>query len=269
MNKKLLAILLTVAMVLGTTLTAFAADPVSVSFNGSETTGQSIEHEGKVQPVTISVTISALSGNIIANPYGLDVDGKTDSLIGDEITISNNSNMKVALGIKGVITFPTDSELGETKSTTNNGKTTTTSTATNVNILTAKPAANATTLPQKKTLYVQAAVKKKGNNKDYMVASETAKTPIVLVYGLTAKDIQTKPVLAAGTGSAPATDGSGECVVVISGATQFPADKKWTSNDTFKVTTTFDIGGSIEPVTGDKNGSTKPKAYWVALPDYQ
>jgi hypothetical protein len=249
MNKKLLAILLTVAMALGTTLTAFAADPKSVSFNGSEAAGegQTIEHEGTVQPVTISVTISALSGNIIANPYGLEVDGKTDSLIGDEITVSNNSQMKIALGIKGVIDL-TDSTL------------VTSGTGANCTILTAAPAANVTTLPQKKTLYVQAVVKDKDKAKS-MVTNANATAPITLVYGTTAKDIQTKPVLAAGTGTAPASDGTGECVVVISGATQFPASDKWVASDTFKVKTTFDIGGTIEKVTGE----TGAKAVYKAL----
>jgi hypothetical protein len=253
MNKKLLAILLTAAMTIGSAVGVFAAEPVtSVSFSGinkKEPTTGAIEHEGRVEEPNISITISALSGNVVANPYGLAIegveklnDGTYPTLVGDTITISNNSNMKVSLGIKGALT----------------------GVGGDLTVLTSAPK---DTLAKAKQLYVQAKVFDADTDAPLYTYTEkngviTPKSEVApLVYKKIANpekdkpgEIALRPVLAAGDGTKPA-DAKGVVKVVISGATTFTTETEWTEADTFHVVTTFDIQATNERESVYSNGN--------------
>jgi len=247
MNKKLIAILLTAALMVGSTVSAFAA---STSFNAigtkafDETEPASIAHDGEVAVPKISVTISSLSGNVWANPYGLEVlnaKGETtqDTLVGDIVTVSNNSNMKVSVGIGGYVSV--DGEKPEIK------------------VVTTKPK---TVVAKDKTVYVQAIVYNMAEDVLYTQKIGSDGKPVAvkavapMVY--TQKTDKSKdaimalrPVLAAGTGESPIDDAgkTGEIQIKITGATTYTENGSWTDKDTFKVNTTFDIKATDDPVS--------------------
>lgn len=261
MNKKLIAILLTAALMVGSTVSAFAASTSFNAIGGADINNvepASVEHTGDVKVPKISVTISSLSGNVWANPYGLEVldaEGKTtqDTLVGDIITVSNNSNMKVSVGIGGYITI--DDNENEQK----------------VKVVTTKPKS---VIAKDKTVYVDAMVwdmsgKKVLHTQKVTTTStgtsvEAVKPVAAMIYpqSTTQKpnkaSMALRPVLAAGTGEAPIADTArtGEIQIKLTGATTYTEDGAWNASDTFKVNTIFDIKATDDPVSSFKEPTT-------------
>jgi hypothetical protein len=229
MNKKLVATLLAVSMVISSSVMAFA----SVS-------SDEIKHSGVVETPTISVTFHQDNANITANPYGLTIGGKSTTLIGDTITVTNDSNMRVAVGITGKVTVSdNNSDLKIVTSKTGMG--TSKKNADGTTTWTDAP-----TVTQYKQLYVEGLVTKDGSKKMTIYNSKTQKEDPIspLVYTTKGAAITTEPVLDANTGS-----GVKSIQFVIQGATSYPADKEWTSKDAFKVSTAFDIKASDKDVS--------------------
>jgi len=223
MNKKLVASLLTVAMVISSTVMAFAAGTGSVSQT-------SIKHEGTVETPTIEVNINAADNTIVANPYGLavtglaQVNGKYPTLKGDKITVTNAGNMKVAVGITGKVEVSNNL----------------------VKIMTSSSGMDK--LTQYKQIYVQGLVTLDGTEDKILYnkpAADGGKAMSPVAYTAKGAVFTNEPVLAP-TGDA---NGKNVCILVIDGATSYPADSQWTDDDGFKVTTTFDIKATTNNVS--------------------
>jgi len=257
MNKKLIAILLTAALMVGSTVSAFADSTSFNAIGGADINNvepASVEHTGDVKVPKISVTICSLSSNVWANPYGLEVldaKGKTtqDTLVGDIITVSNNSNMKVSVGIGGYIEVParTDSKPG-------------------IKVVTTKPKS---VVAKEKTVYVDAVVWDMSDTKVLHTQKvttsngnptvEAVKPVAAMIYTQKTEkskpaSIALRPVLAAGTGDAPIADTArtGEIQIKLTGATTYTEDGAWDSADKFKVNTIFDIKATDDPVSSFK-----------------
>lgn len=234
MSKKLLTSLLTATIVMVSSVVAFAA-PTSVGELGGDPSN--IEHEGEVKKPTISVEIESAATKIVANPYGLAIEGAEikddqgatigyETLVGDTITVTNKSNMQIAVGITGKVDAASTIKL-----------------ATDPKTMAADT--------KNKNLYVQGVITDNAGNA--MLVKKGGKEIAPVVF--TAKGAAfTDPVLAAGTGTAAAAEG-GVVKVVISGATSFPATDAWNDDDTFSVTTTFDIKASTADTSVFATGS--------------
>lgn len=236
MKKKMLSLVLATAMLVGASMTVFAAPTTITDLPMDEGDGD-IVMDATVQKATIKVTVEQ-AGTIIANPYGLsvasvDVDGE-NSLEGATIKFTNESNAAIEVGLKGSITLADYSNVDKADQVTIASD--------------AKSIATATT----KQVYVQAeivdsidaATNKAADDAVYLAdAKGVAVKP--LVYAAKAAEIATAPVLAKKDYD---TDADGavktaveEMAVVISGATSTSATSMWTDDDAFTVTTTYDL----------------------------
>jgi len=264
MNKKLVSILLTATMVLSSSFIAFADDPTPPSFSGGalgsthgdDKDANSIDYTGTVELPIINVEIAGSKAGVVANPYGLTVEGVTvddgedyPTLIGDVITITNKSNMKIGLGITGKVEpFKSGDKDSQVK------------------IATDPKAMHSDT--KNKNVYVEGFIasdawtaEAKSGGKMAVKGKEVA--PVVF----TAKGAAfTDPILEAGTkdgdnvtaatfeeDSNTGFGTTGTIKLVIDGETSFPEGAAWEETDTFKVTTTFDIkAANAAPTTFSK-----------------
>lgn len=224
MKKKLIGLMFAATMLFGVSMTAFAADAsgndvVDVSGNNVVGTGD-IEMTGEVKKPTLSVTITK-GTKVIANPYGLTVNGVEDTLIGSDIKFENKSDVPLAIGLKGSITLPTYAE-----SVAKDAKVTIASDSATLK--------DATT----KMVFVQAGFEDGTGNK----LKTSRGQEVTLVYGPSTRPaaLEETPVLAK-TGDATAGVSS-TMVVKIGGGTSKSATSEWDAEkDKFTVTTTYDI----------------------------
>lgn len=254
MKKKMLSLVLATTMILGMSMTAFAAtktettdvsgnDVTTISGNdldGENVASGSVTMTSSLQELIISVTITK-NGNVIANPYGLAVDSVTDTLIGSEIDVVNESNAPIEVGLAGSIAFDKEYTSEQIKA--------------KENIVIAKSADKVGDASQK-TIFVQAEVKADGD----ALLDAKGKAVEALVYAEKAVSLKTSPVLAAKdfggkdvtiTASKNATptkigETSESMKIVISGATGSPT-VVWKNDDTFKVITAYDLKLSKTP----------------------
>ncbi len=105
MKKKLLSLVLAATMLLGASLSVSAADTTDNNKSGTKDVTGQIEAEGSVQEITISVTVTTVSGGntVLLNPYGMEVNNKTDTLIMDDIKFKNNTSVPVAIKLSGAV----------------------------------------------------------------------------------------------------------------------------------------------------------------------
>lgn len=237
MKKKILSLVLAAAMTAGVSMTAFATYNETMENAGA---GKPIEMEATLLNGAISMTITD-AGGVQVNPYGLVKastyfdSGKTFK--GASIKFVNNSDMAIEVGLKGMLSM----------------KTPYTDATPKLNQVTFASDARTVQTATTKMVYVQALVVDKADDGGYkfLAASDAkyltnAKGTFVapLVYAARAVPIDTNPVLAAGSGTAPdpAAGTSSEMVVIISGETSASLTSPWDEEkDLFVVTTTYDL----------------------------
>lgn len=230
MKKRMLSLVLATAMLVGASMTVFAA-PTTVEELGE---GEAIEMEATVKTATISVEIEQ-NGAVIANPYGLKIAGVDENgentLEGATIKFTNKSTAAIEVGLKGSITVPQSADK-----------------AAQVTIATdAKTIATATT----KQVYVQAEVVDtvdadgKVTEDSVYLADAKGKAVAPLVYAAKPAAIATNPVLADKDYDTDADEAVESAVksmvVVITGATSASATSPWGDEDAFTVTTVYDL----------------------------
>lgn len=123
MKKKFLSVLLTGVMVIGSCVVSFADDQnPSASEMVNATPTSTITAASDIQAPTISVKITMPEGTtkLKANPYKLSVDigndkTTTDSLIGVNYTVTNESNCEILLSVKGGVDVSSGVQLVATK----------------------------------------------------------------------------------------------------------------------------------------------------------
>ena len=227
MKKKLIGLMFAATMLLGASMTAFAADTSGNDVSGNETidvSGNSvvgtgdIKMTGEVKKPTLSVTITK-GTKVIANPYGLTVNGSTDTLIGSDITFVNNSDIPLAIGLKGSVTLPTYAD-----SVDKSKKVTLASDLSSLQ--------SATT----KMVFVQAEIDDGSGNK----LKTSRGKDVTLVYAAKPAALEEIPVLAK---SGDSTTGvSSTMRVKIGGGTSKSPTSEWdATTDAFTVLTTYDI----------------------------
>ena len=228
MKKKLIGLMFAATMLFGASMTVFAGDASGNDVSGNEVidvSGNSvigngdIEMKGEIKKPRLSVTITK-GTKIIANPYGLSVDGVTDTLIASDITFKNNSDIPLAIGLKGSVELPTYPDDADKKV-----KVTLASDLSSVE--------DATT----KMVFVQAGIEDGSGNK-----LKSRGKDVTLVYAASTRPaaLEENPVLAKQGGAK--TGESDTMKVKITGATSKSATSEWDAEkDKFTVTTTYDI----------------------------
>jgi hypothetical protein len=240
MNKRLLVSLLTAAMVLGSTFTVLAGEPKTIDHITTDTeTTNEITQKADIEKPVISVTIGATRGKMLANPYGLDIGATftdldaanaTKTFVGDNYTISNNSNIPLAVGVKGTIKLGTGSAL---------------------KVVSEEPATD--TLGKYNQVYVYGIVANKDATNfmtDAGVGTKSAALPVV--YSTKGTKLTKDPILAKGDPVDPsdASKGykavdAGVIQVIVDGMTTYSESAGWDSTkDKFDVITRFDIKGT-------------------------
>lgn len=226
MKKKLIGLMFAATMLLGSSMTVFAVsgNDVTENVSGNDVVGTgTVEMTGQIEKPTLSVTITK-GTEIIANPYGLEINGVSDTLIGSDITFVNNSNVPLAIGLQGSITLPTYGE-----DVARDDKVTIASDLATVE--------SATT----KQIFVQAGIQDANGNK--LMTSRGKE--VSLVYAAKPVKLEETPVLAKdGDTSAKV---SSTMVVKISGGTSKSPTSEWDeTKDAFTVTTVYDIQFATE-----------------------
>lgn len=112
--KKLFALVLSCAMLLGLATTAFAADTEVTDPDENGAYGASTEITGETQAPTIKVTVPA-TGAIIINPYGMEYtpdsgDPSTDKIISAAQFIKNESDVSISVDVTVTGTIPETSK---------------------------------------------------------------------------------------------------------------------------------------------------------------
>jgi len=220
MSKKLLAGILSAVMIVSSSVMAFAAAP-GATVDGLGGESSSLAYESSLEAPIINVVIAGAREGVVANPYGLavanvtaDEDGNYPTLVGDKITVTNKSNMKIALGIKGTITLGS----GQVKI--------------------AADEASMKSNVKDKLLYVEGYVT--DNTDDETEIMVKGKAVPHTVFTAKGTPFANEPVLAARSAEDTAAS-NGVIKVIIDGATSFPESSAWNTDDSFTVTTTFDI----------------------------
>ncbi|MBR3704363.1 MAG: hypothetical protein IKM11_02620 [Oscillospiraceae bacterium] len=98
--KKLFALILSCAMVLGLAATAFAEDVTIEDPNESGVYSQETTITGATQAPTIKVTVPS-TGDVVINPYGMKygADDATDKIISAAQYIKNESNVDISISV--------------------------------------------------------------------------------------------------------------------------------------------------------------------------
>ena len=220
MRKRFLSVVLTGAMVIGSSAMALAADK---KYEGNDAV--SIEASSQLKSPTINVTVNDPEAKITANPYGLKVQvnekNVTDTLVGTSYKVTNSSDCNVSVGFTATIVADSGSK---------------------VKVATTADAAQKATAP---TAFVQATVK----NSDGQYAIYDAKTKKV-TFGEKENAAAVVYAAKAATYTAPivlekknAVDSKvAVATVELTGAT---GGAGWEAADTFKVTTVFNIAPSV------------------------
>lgn len=245
MKKRILSVVLATAMVVGSSMTVFAAgeDNNSVSKNEAVVGSGEVSMTSTLGEALISVQITT-DGKVIANPYKLTTEtvSSSETLKISKITFENKSNTPIEIGLKGAVEMvkPYDaSATSATKVTIGSDK---------------KTVETATT----KMVFVQAEVAKSNDNTKYIL--NTKRQPMTLVYAAKAVAIEKNPVLAAKDANLTGTlEGAATSMdVILTGVTSASPTSKWDAvNDQFKVVTTYDIRmATTAPSKFEAAGST-------------
>lgn len=236
MKIKLLSAVFAATMMLGASMTVFAADVTPNDLSGNEVISgaQEIEMEGEVKEAHLEVTITA-GTTVVANPYKLAVGtvpaGK-DSLVGSTIEFENKSDTPLAIGLIGKIKlYPTaaNKPAEEEKQIT-------------INKSSEEPET-----PKSKQIHIEAKVSSdlSGNN---LLMDEDGKAAVEnMVYvedtGEEITKMSLTPVLCASTATVSANDpkNSDKMVLTLMGWTTQSPEYAWDEKDEFNVITVYDI----------------------------
>lgn len=114
MKRKFLAAMLSLSMVLGTGVTAFAADTVVENADNEGVYGAEISGTSGIEVPTIKVTVPATLGEVGLNPYGMtytvDSTDYTDKIVSIANEIINESNVAIGVNVSSMAAeVPTDS----------------------------------------------------------------------------------------------------------------------------------------------------------------
>jgi hypothetical protein len=231
MKKKFLAVVLTGAMVIGSSVVAFA------DTTNDGTAATSITANSELNTPTISVTITDPGTAIVANPYKLvleDKDDSTDSLGGTTYTLSNGSDCEVSVSFTGTLAVEGSVTLASSK--------------------------DAVAKATKPTVYVQAVVKDANATTGGYAVYDT-KSKATTVDGKTAAEATAVVYTKTGAAYTPsivmerkdATKTDAAIDIDLSGES---AGAGWGDTDKFTVTTVI----SVAPSTSEANVKCAEKA---------
>ncbi len=245
MKKKVLSLMLAGVLLIGGSMTVFAAEGLETDTSGNDiwsalpTEEQSIDIDATIQEATINITITK-DNRIIANPYKLSVAGDPDgekTLEGATIIFTNGSDAAVSIGLKGQITLSSgnDSKPSDSKVTIASDK-------------------KSVETAERKQVYVQAEIV----NADGVSGNDilpgalyfaNAKSKVVepLVYSKSGAALTEAPVLAKAGYAGDVENAQESMAVVISGATSASTSSVWDDTDAFTVSTIYDLKLAQEP----------------------
>lgn len=105
MKKKIFSAVMAMTMVMGLSLSAFAADPATLDDPTKATTGQDITGQSSILTPTISITVPT-TADIVVNPFQLkstiDETDYYDQIVSIPQEISNASNVGVEVNVEGL-----------------------------------------------------------------------------------------------------------------------------------------------------------------------